>query len=203
MSEELRKPLYIVGAADLGTNAESLDNNLTRVFKVAATWGAVCLIDEADVFLEERSLQFIERNAMVAVFLRQLDPSTHRYFRGILLLTTNRVRVFDEALQSRIHISIRYSDLTPEVRRQIWLAFLRKVNGDVSNGGVTEEELAELGEKDVNGRQIKNVVKMAGALAAEEFTQRIKLAENTKLANDVIMPVEKEGESTPSDPKNS
>ncbi|PCH35814.1 nucleoside triphosphate hydrolase protein [Wolfiporia cocos MD-104 SS10] len=165
MSEGACVPLYIVGAADLGTNAESLDRNLTRVFKVAAAWGAVCLIDEADVFLEERSLQFIERNAMVAVFLRQLELAIHVYFRGILLLTTNRVRVFDEALQSRIHISIRYGDLTPEARRQIWLAFLHKVNGDVRNGGVTEEELAELGEKDVNGRQIKNVVKTAGALA--------------------------------------
>lgn len=40
---------------------------------MSAAWGAVVLIDEADVFLEERSLQFLERNAMVAVFLRQLE----------------------------------------------------------------------------------------------------------------------------------
>ncbi|PCH36944.1 nucleoside triphosphate hydrolase protein [Wolfiporia cocos MD-104 SS10] len=160
MSEELRKPLYVVGAGDLGTTAAAVDTSLTSVFKVAASWGAVCLIDEADVFLEERSLQLLERNAMVAVFLRQLE-----YFRGILFLTTNRVRVFDEAFQSRIHVSLRYQDLTSDARRQIWLAFLRKVNGDVSDGGITQEELRELGEKKVNGRQIKNVVKTAGALS--------------------------------------
>ncbi|EPS96936.1 hypothetical protein FOMPIDRAFT_130886 [Fomitopsis schrenkii] len=158
MSEQ---PLYIVGAADLGTNAESVDANLTTVFKVSAAWGAVVLIDEADVFLEERSLQFLERNAMVAVFLRQLE-----YFRGILFLTTNRVRVFDEAFQSRIHVSLRYQDLTPSARRQIWVAFMRKVNDDLPNGGLSSEELRELAEKKINGRQIKNVVKTAGALAA-------------------------------------
>ncbi|OBZ76249.1 hypothetical protein A0H81_02954 [Grifola frondosa] len=138
MSEYVRKPLYVVGAADLGTNADVLDHNLTTIFKMTAAWGAVVLIDEADVFLEERSLAFLERNAMVAVFLRQLE-----YFRGILFLTTNRVRVFDEAFQSRIH----------------------KVNGDSPDGGLTKDELHVLAEKKVNGRQIKNVVKTAGALA--------------------------------------
>ncbi|KAH9903164.1 P-loop containing nucleoside triphosphate hydrolase protein [Cubamyces lactineus] len=161
MSEYVRKPLYVVGAADLGTHADALDQCLTSILKVSAIWGAVVLIDEADVFLEERTLAHIERNAMVAVFLRQLE-----YFRGILFLTTNRVRVFDEAFQSRIHVSLRYQDLSPDAKRHIWLAFLKKVNGDVPYGGLTKEELRSLGEKKVNGRQIKNVVKTAGALAA-------------------------------------
>ena len=79
------KPVYVVGAGDLGTDAEELDEALTEIFQVASTWGAIVLIDEADVFLEERSLHDLERNAMVAVFLRQLE-----YYRGILFLTTNR-----------------------------------------------------------------------------------------------------------------
>lgn len=89
----------------------------------------------------------------------------YRYFRGILFLTTNRVRVFDEAFQSRIHVSLRYQDLTPSARRQIWVAFMGKINGDLPNGGLSSEELRELAEKKINGRQIKNVVKTAGALA--------------------------------------
>ncbi|KAI0356819.1 P-loop containing nucleoside triphosphate hydrolase protein [Trametes cingulata] len=160
MSEYVRKPLYVVGAADLGTSADTLDHNLTAILKVSAIWGAVVLIDEADVFLEERTLAHLERNAMVAVFLRQLE-----YFRGILFLTTNRVRVFDEAFQSRIHVSLRYQDLSPDAKRHIWLAFLKKVNGDIPYGGLKQEELRFLGEKKINGRQIKNIVKTAGALA--------------------------------------
>ena len=168
-----------MGAGDLGTSAERVDASLGGILKVSATWGAVVLIDEADVFLEERSLQFLERNAMVAVFLRHLeyvllclDVQTvlkfqlfDRYFRGILFLTTNRVRVFDEAFQSRIHVSLRYADLSSDAKRSIWLAFLRRVNGNVPNGGISHDELHALGEKKVNGRQIKNACRTATALA--------------------------------------
>ena len=50
-----------------------MDANLSIVLRASAAWNAVVLLDEADVFLEERSLQHLERNAMVAVFLRQLE----------------------------------------------------------------------------------------------------------------------------------
>ncbi|KZT08232.1 P-loop containing nucleoside triphosphate hydrolase protein [Laetiporus sulphureus 93-53] len=161
ITEYLRKPLYVVDAGELGTTPQDLDRNLSNVLKLSAAWDAVVLIDEADVFLEQRSLDHLDRNAMVAVFLRQLE-----YFRGILFLTTNRVRVFDEAFQSRIHVSLKYPDLTPDARRQIWVAFIRKANANLADGQLTEEELSDLGERKVNGRQIKNVVKTAGALAA-------------------------------------
>lgn len=37
------------------------------------------LIDEADVFLEKRDLHDLARNAMVAVFLRQLECVLHLF----------------------------------------------------------------------------------------------------------------------------
>lgn len=81
-------------------------------------------------------------------------------------MTTNRVRTFDEAFQSRIHVSLRYHDLKPDARRKIWIAFLKKV---IAKGqdklSVSDAEVEELGERAVNGRQIKNVVKTASALA--------------------------------------
>ena len=46
---------------------------LKSVFDLAAVWRAIVLIDEADVFLEKRSLHDLERNALVGVFLRQLE----------------------------------------------------------------------------------------------------------------------------------
>jgi hypothetical protein len=73
ISDRSLEPLYIVGAGDLGTSAAKVDQNLANILRISATWSAVVLIDEADVFLEERSLHDIERNAMVAVFLRQLE----------------------------------------------------------------------------------------------------------------------------------
>ena len=66
-SEHLRRPLYVVGSGDLGTKPSDLDHNLERIFDIATCWHAIVLIDEADVFLEQRSLHDLERNAMVAV----------------------------------------------------------------------------------------------------------------------------------------
>jgi AAA+ superfamily predicted ATPase len=135
-----------------------LDRNLTRIMDMTATWRAVLLIDEADVFLERRSLHDLHRNAMVSVFLRVLE-----YYSGILFLTTNRVTTFDDAFKSRIHIPIRYTDLTVDSRRQIWRNFCKKVPGGVD---VTDKGFEELAETDLNGRQIKNAIKAAESLAA-------------------------------------
>lgn len=43
------------------------------------------LLDESDVFLEEREKTDLKRNALVSVFLRALE-----YYEGILILTSNR-----------------------------------------------------------------------------------------------------------------
>jgi hypothetical protein len=115
-------------------------------------------IDEADVFMEQRSVHDLDRNALVAVFLRQLE-----YYQGILFLTTNRVKVFDEAFQSRIHISLHYQDLTSDAKRQIWSAFLTKAGMDLST--LSESEWDALSNTSVNGRQIKNAVRSCSGLA--------------------------------------
>ncbi|KIM25038.1 hypothetical protein M408DRAFT_331498 [Serendipita vermifera MAFF 305830] len=156
-SEHLRKPLYVVGAGHLGTTASTLDSSLDEIFDIAHAWNAVVLIDEADVFLEERSVHDIHRNALVAVFLRQLE-----YFAGILFLTTNRVSTFDDAFQSRIHVALRYHDLDADTRAAIWKAFLTKVGAAET---LSKQEWTALVSKKVNGRQIKNAVRTAQALA--------------------------------------
>ncbi|EGO02301.1 hypothetical protein SERLA73DRAFT_49637, partial [Serpula lacrymans var. lacrymans S7.3] len=99
LSEHLQRPLYNVGSAELSTEPSGLENDLSRILKLATAWDAIVLIDEADVFLEKRSLHEIERNALVSVALRLLE-----YHRGVLFLTTNRIKSFDEAFLSRFSI---------------------------------------------------------------------------------------------------
>lgn len=94
---------------------------------------------------------------MVSVFLRVLE-----YYAGILFLTTNRVSTFDDAFKSRIHIPIRYTDLSASSRLQIWRNFCSKIPGGVS---ISNKEYDMLAEEDLNGRQIKNVIKAAESLA--------------------------------------
>lgn len=45
-SEHVRKPLYVVGASDLKTDALGLDVSLEQIFNVAQEWKAIVLIDE-------------------------------------------------------------------------------------------------------------------------------------------------------------
>jgi len=156
-SELVKRPLYLIGAGDLGTTAANLDSALERVFEVATAWKAIVLIDEADVFLEQRSLHDLERNAMVAVFLRHVE-----YYRGVLFLTTNRVKAFDEAFLSRIHVALHFRDLPFESKVQVWWAFITKVGAAAS---VTQEQVRVLATRDSNGRQIKNAVRTAHSLA--------------------------------------
>ncbi|RPD62803.1 P-loop containing nucleoside triphosphate hydrolase protein [Lentinus tigrinus ALCF2SS1-6] len=157
-SEHLHRPLYIVGSGDLGTSAYELDQALGKAFSLAATWNAVLLIDEADVFLEQRSLHDMERNAMVAVFLRHVE-----YYRGILFLTTNRIKTFDEAFLSRIHVALHFSELSQPTKAQIWRAFLAKAG--IAKEDVDDALVAKLAEREINGRQIKNACRTATSLA--------------------------------------
>ena len=84
-----------------------------------------------------------------------------RYFQGILFLTTNRVKTFDVAFQSRIHVALHFGELSKDAKAQVWRAFLRKAG--VADADALVPSLAARG---VNGRQIKNAVRTAGALAA-------------------------------------
>ncbi|KAH9914120.1 P-loop containing nucleoside triphosphate hydrolase protein, partial [Fomitopsis serialis] len=155
-SEHLRRPLYMIGGGDLGESADAVDANLKRVFSMAARWRAIVLIDEADVFLEQRAMNDLSRNAMVAVFLRHVE-----YYRGILFLTTNRVKAFDQAFLSRIHVALRFQELSKEAKYKIWQAFLLKVG----SADLTADELDDLVSREVNGRQIKNATRTATSLA--------------------------------------
>ncbi|KAF2666780.1 P-loop containing nucleoside triphosphate hydrolase protein [Microthyrium microscopicum] len=163
IAEFLRCPLYAVSAGDLGTDAR-IEHELNKIMAIAHSWGAVLLLDEADVFLEKRQHQDVHRNALVSVFLRLLE-----YFQGILFLTTNRVETFDEAFQSRIHIALKYNELGTKAKKEIWRMFLDKVTESGSQvSAFKESDYDRLAKSNLNGRQIKNMVKTAQALAVFE-----------------------------------
>jgi len=123
VAEEMRVPLYVMSAGDLGLESRQIEARLQNCFEMVTRWNAILLLDEADVFLEERSLHELERNKLVSIFLRVLE-----YYEGIMFLTTNRVNIFDAAFQSRIHISLDYSELTIDSRKAVWKNFFDQHN---------------------------------------------------------------------------
>ncbi|KAK0504201.1 P-loop containing nucleoside triphosphate hydrolase protein [Armillaria luteobubalina] len=161
VAEVTRRPLYVVSAGELGTVPSAVDQMLSRVLELAHKWDAVLLLDEAEVFLQERSTQDVTRNALVSIFLRQLE-----YYQGILILTTNLANQCDKALESRIHFCVYYPDLDYNARRKIWEMFLLKSSLDPARG-MSDFDLDRLAQLQLNGRQIKNVVANAQSIALE------------------------------------
>jgi AAA+ superfamily predicted ATPase len=82
-----------------------------------------------------------------------------------MFLTTNRVETFDPAFQSRIHISLDYQELSIESRKTVWDNFL---NNSTQGHTINTTQLSELARMNMNGRQIKNILKIARLLASRK-----------------------------------
>ena len=158
IAEVLKRPLYSISMGELGLTPDDMEKRLSDVLELCAGWNALVLLDEADVFLEQRQTSDIVRNAMVCVMLRLLE-----YHPGILFLTTNRVRTFDPAFESRVTVALRYDHLSPAARAQVWRNLFQRVSVPV------DADLAydDLARHELNGRQIKNAVRLAVSLARE------------------------------------
>lgn len=129
-------------------SGQTLDITLDRIFRIAKHLNTILLIDEADVFMENRSSYQSSHNRLVTVFLRKLE-----YYEGVLFLTTNRVMEFDEAVLSRIHLKIKYPELTKDARRKIWESFLSEASTSKGPAIIKVDDLKRLESMKLNGRE--------------------------------------------------
>ncbi|KAM0132142.1 hypothetical protein ACHAP3_006579 [Botrytis cinerea] len=189
VADSFRKPLFQITCGDLGSKAAEVEAALETNFSLANRWGCILLIDEADIFLAERTRHDFLRNALVAVFLRVLE-----YYAGILFLTTNRVGAFDEAFTSRIHVSLYYPQLNWNSTLEIFKMNMQRVkdrfvkrNRDFEIDGASIGAFAKSyfdGNREGrwNGRQIRNAFQTALALAeydAQGDGDAVSLTDNT------------------------
>ncbi|KAL0253483.1 hypothetical protein SLS55_010462 [Diplodia seriata] len=168
--------------------ARDVEVKLQYSFQLAQAWDCVLLLDEADIFLAERTGDDISRNALVSgkqhspylesfangkVFLRVLE-----YYEGILFLTTNRVGAIDEAFKSRIHMALYYPPLDKLKTKKIWRSQIRRAKERHLKFRCDEDALIDYADQlwdqqssgkglgpVWNGRQIRNAFKSAVALA--------------------------------------
>ncbi|KAL8376073.1 hypothetical protein RB595_007270 [Gaeumannomyces hyphopodioides] len=163
VAEIAKKPLYRVTCGDIGVDPTKVEKYLETVLYLGKVWDCVLLLDEADVFLEERTMADLQRNSLVSIFLRVLE-----YYEGILILTSNRVGSFDEAFKSRIQVAIHYDQLTKKSRKAIWRNFfdmMEESDDEDVNMAELERRLDELAAEEMNGRQIRNALLTARQLA--------------------------------------
>ena len=155
-AETTERPLYVLELGELGTSAAEVEENLRVVFARVTRWNAVLQFDECEIFLARRGTD-LERSAIVGIFLRLLD-----YYRGLLFLTTNRPDVLDDAVLSRIMLRLRYPDLDSETRMNVWETMFRMAGLELRGVSWTE-----LGDRELNGRQIRNLTRLAKILYPE------------------------------------
>lgn len=187
---EYRKPLFVITCGDLGLTPYEVEQSLSNVFRLAHLWDCVLLLDEADVFLSQRSKLDMKRNALVSVFLRVLE-----YYNGLLFLTTNRVGTIDEAFKSRIHISLYYPPLDKAQTRDIFrlnIAKLREIEAQRHEMTgepsllIKEAQIIDFAAKHFednarstgcwNGRQIRNAFQIASSLAHHNYVLQTESA---------------------------
>ncbi len=162
-AEQTERPLYVLELGELGTNVALVEENLQRVFTRVSRWNAVLQFDECEIFLAQRNND-LERSAIVGCFLRLLD-----YYQGILFLTTNRADVLDHAVMSRVMLKLIYPDLDQPARMVIWRTMFEAAGLEL-----TDHTFDDLAATKVNGRQIRNLTRLAKILHPEG---RIRLEE--------------------------
>ncbi|KAI0152742.1 P-loop containing nucleoside triphosphate hydrolase protein [Xylariaceae sp. FL1272] len=177
IAESTGRPLIAITSGDLGVDSYRVESSLQYFLELGQRYGALLLLDEADVYLERRRSKDIARNSLVSTFLRALE-----YYRGVLFLTTNRVQAFDSAFMSRIHVALHYKNLRDEDRERIWANTFERLERE-SSGGIRISTAARsvlLGGADDNeasrrlrglkwnGREIRNAMQMMLALAESE-----------------------------------
>lgn len=99
---------------------------------------------------------------MVSVMLKLVE-----YFSGIMFLTSNRIESLDQAFQTRITLALRYEPLDKTARAKVWDSLLIKsdLQSAIDAGAIVPAKLAEAA---LNGREIKNALRLAMAMAAEK-----------------------------------
>ena len=117
---------------------------------------------------------------MTSVLLRVLE-----YYDGILILTTNRLKTFDIAVQSRVNFAIKYKDLDDKQKKAIYKTFIEQLTDDNTTDKQQllgwlddDEQTEEYGGspfKELNGRQIRNVLFSAASIAQGDSDKRLKL----------------------------
>ncbi|KAB5578518.1 ATPase [Coniochaeta sp. 2T2.1] len=172
VAELTHRPLLSLTSGDISTSmsASSVERNLNYFLQLGERWGALVLIDESDVYLEERRTKDLHRNGLVSIFLRALE-----YYKGVLFLTTNRVAAFDSAFTSRIHVALHYKKLTDEDRMRVWMNNFERLERDSGGKCFVPQsarqfayESEEVKDLRWNGREIRNGLQTAVALAETE-----------------------------------
>lgn len=165
------------------------EKNIVRAFAEAKREGCILVFDEADSLFGKRLAEShsVDRafNIMTNLLMQQLE-----WFDGIVILTTNRAVVMDEAFERRILLKLRFDIPSPEVRIKIWRSFFP--DRIPLSTDVDFEVLAKRFE--LSGGHIKNVA-LKAIYECAFSGEPIKMADLIRLAEEEAQTVMKDGKA--------
>lgn len=170
-SEIAARPLYTIQCSQLGTEPDELEEELLKCLARAERWGAITLLDEADVYIRPRG-DDLQQNAIVGTFLRVLE-----YYRGVMFMTTNRPDMVDDAIASRCIARIQYELPNEERMAKIW-----RDQATLNGAKIPDKEMKLIlkAHPALSGRDIKNLMKLALLVAESRKTDGVITAEIVK-----------------------
>lgn len=87
------------------------------------------------------------------------------------------MNIIDNAIKSRIHVSLDYDELDFGARKRLWQSFLMKAGVSTTD----DEQLITLSRRELNGREIKNIIKVA-VTSASYYGREALMSDVTRLA---------------------
>ncbi|KAL1606256.1 hypothetical protein SLS60_003658 [Paraconiothyrium brasiliense] len=192
LAARLNKPLMTLDVADFEGKTKETERNITSLFFQADRWGCILLMREAELVLEQRRHMDREGNNIVTgqfpsnrKTFAKLVPvfrNALAHFSGTLILTTNRVRTLDMSLKSHIHLKLYFPLLIMDAYLQLWKLELRRLSRrcetlnqeilldyiDIMRFATRLYQEAPDGQIGLNGREIKNAIATAYAIAQSE-----------------------------------
>lgn len=156
--QELGKELKVIGTAEIqSSNPGQAERNLKAYFEGSDS-NTVLLFDECDSLIYDRNRTGSILGAQVNALLSYLEN-----YEGIVIFTTNRLGVLDEAFNRRLSLKLEFALPTVKDRENIWKKMYPKkapVAKDIPWGRLAQLELS--------GGYIKNIVLRSARAAANK-----------------------------------
>ena len=141
IASTLNKPLLIKRASDiLGKYVGETEQNIAKMFEQAKAEDALLLLDEADSFLQDRTLaQRSWEITQVNELLTQMEA-----FNGVFICTTNLMEKLDDASLRRFNFKIKFDYLNTSQRLNLFTQEYIRQGGDVKD--ITPELTTKLNQ---------------------------------------------------------
>lgn len=171
IAHRLGKKIGVVNYENiLGCWVGESEKNLVSVFEDARKEDCVLVFDEADALFAKRFYETYStdrmHNYMTNILMKEIER-----FEGIIILTTNREIVMDEAFDRRITLKLKFDVPRPEERARIWRKLIPE-----KTPLAPDVDFEKLGRRyELTGGEIKNAILNAVMECGYQGEDRLKM----------------------------